>query len=271
MQYTAVMSGERERFLGELGRAVRDRRVDRGLTRKALSEKASVSVRFIAELEAGRGNISVARLHDVAVALATTAAALLAAEARAAEGRPGVIALLGLRGAGKSTIGKRLAKKLGVPFVELDARVEEAAGLSLGALFELHGEAFYRRLERDVLKKVLGEHDAAVVATGGSLVTDDETYALLRSHATTVWLQASPESHWERVVAQGDRRPMHNRENAKSELKALLKERAERYARAALSIDTDALGVEGAVRALIDDVTRHANPRAFGGVGVRPT
>jgi XRE family aerobic/anaerobic benzoate catabolism transcriptional regulator len=254
MQYNSCMSGERERFLGELGRAVRERRSDRGMTRNALSEKAGVSVRFIAELEAGRGNISVGRLHDVAVALGTTAAALLAAEARSAEARPGIVALLGLRGAGKSTIGKRLAKKLGIPFVELDARVEEAAGLSLGALFELHGEAFYRRLERDVLRTVIAEHDSAVIATGGSLVTDDETYALLRAHAITVWLQASPDSHWERVVAQGDRRPMHNRSNAKSELKALLKERTERYARAAVAIDTDALGVDGAVRTLVSRV-----------------
>ena len=251
-----TVNAERERFLGELGRAVRDRRNDRGLTRQALSEKADVSVRFIAELEAGRGNISVGRLHDVAVALGTTAAALLAAEARSAEARPGVIALLGLRGAGKSTIGKRLAKKLGVPFVELDARVEEAAGLSLGALFELHGEAFYRRLERDVLRRVLAENDAAVIATGGSIVTDDETYAVLRAHATTIWLQASPDSHWERVVAQGDRRPMANRANARTELRALLKERAERYARAALAVDTDALGVDGAVR----ELTRRLSP-----------
>lgn len=260
MQYSARMSAERDRLLGELGRAVRERRSARGLTRKAFSEKTGVSVRFIAELEAGRGNISVARLHDVAVALGTTAAALLAGEARAAESRPGIIALLGLRGAGKSTIGKRLAKKLGIPFVELDARVEEAAGLSLGALFELHGEAFYRRLERDVLRQVLAEHESAVLATGGSLVTDEETYALLRAHATTVWLQASPESHWERVVAQGDRRPMHNRDNAKSELKTLLRQRTERYARAAVAIDTDALGVDGAVRALVSRVVPESPP-----------
>jgi len=255
------VSAERERFLGELGRAVRDRRLDRGLTRNALSEKADVSVRFIAELEAGRGNISVGRLHDVAVALSTTAAALLASEVRSAGGKPGIVALLGLRGAGKSTIGKRLSKKLAVPFIELDARVEQAAGLSLGALFELHGEAFYRRLERDVLKQILVEHASAVIATGGSLVTDDETYALLRAKATTVWLQASPESHWERVVAQGDRRPMHDRQDAKDELKALLKQRTERYARAAISMDTDALGVDGVVRALVGDLKRSVTPK----------
>jgi XRE family aerobic/anaerobic benzoate catabolism transcriptional regulator len=238
---------ERSRLLQELGRAVRDRRLERGLTLKALSEAADVSVRFIAELEAGRGNISVARLHDVAVALGTSASALLAIEGRPA---PRVIALLGLRGAGKSTIGKRLAKRLGRPFVELDAKVEEAAGLGLGALFELHGEAHYRKLEREVLRALLAKDEQIVLATGGSIVTDEETYALLRARATTVWLQASPTSHWDRVVAQGDRRPMHDRKDAKNELAALLRARAERYARAELAIDTDALGLDGAVKEL---------------------
>ena len=244
----------RDEVLAELGRAVRAQRLALGLTLRELSDRAAVSTRFIAELEAGRGNISVARLHEIAVALSTSASELLAAEARRAKHGPGVVALMGLRGAGKSTIGKRLAKRLDVPFIELDALVEEAAGLSLGSLFELHGEAFYRKLERDVLRRVLAEHRAAVIATGGSLVTDDETFALLRAHATTVWLQASPESHWERVVAQGDRRPMANRANAKHELRALLKERAERYARAAIVVDTDSLGIDGAVKDLVKRV-----------------
>jgi XRE family aerobic/anaerobic benzoate catabolism transcriptional regulator len=238
----------REHLLEELGRAVRERRSARGLTLKDLSEKAGVSTRFLADLEAGRGNISVLRLHDVAVALGTTASELLDGETRHVRARP--VALLGLRGAGKSTIGKKLAKRLSLPFVELDARVEETAGLSLREIFELHGEAHYRRLEREVLRRVLEESKPAVLATGGSIVTDDDTFALLRSHATTVWLQASPDSHWERVVAQGDRRPMANRENAKSELAQLLEQRKSRYARADLSIDTDALGIEGVVRAI---------------------
>lgn len=241
---------ERQQLLEELGREVRAKRQGLGLTLKQLGERAGVSVRFLAELEAGRGNISVARLHDLAVALGTSASALLSGEAKRARKSPGVVALLGLRGAGKSTIGKRLAKKLDVPFVELDHRVEEMAGLSLGALFELHGEAHYRRLEREALRALFAAHDHAVVATGGSIVTDEETYALLREHATTVWLQATPESHWERVVAQGDRRPMQNRANAKNELRALLRERGERYARAEIVLDTDELGVDGAVREL---------------------
>ncbi len=241
--------GEREHLLDELGQAVRERRAGRGLTLRELSERAGVSTRFLADLEAGRGNISVLRLHDVAVALGTTASELLAAEARRARARP-VIALLGLRGAGKSTIGKRLAKRMSIPFVELDARVEESAGLSLREVFELHGEAHYRRLERDVLRRVLDENPACVIATGGSIVMDDETFALLRAQATTVWLQASPDSHWSRVVAQGDRRPMANRANAKAELAQLLEQRKPRYAKSDVSIDTDVVGVDGAVRAI---------------------
>lgn len=237
----------RDQLLEELGSAVRERRSDCGLTLAELSKKASVSTRFLAEVEAGRGNISVLRLHDVAVALGTTASALLDAEVqRARHERP--IALLGLRGAGKSTIGKRLAKRLHVPFIELDAMVEESAGLSLREIFELHGEARYREIERDVLQRVLDK--PCVIATGGSIVMDDDAFSFLRANATTVWLQASPDSHWDRVIAQGDRRPMHNRANAKAELAALLERRRPRYARADVTLDTDALGIDGTVRAL---------------------
>jgi XRE family aerobic/anaerobic benzoate catabolism transcriptional regulator len=246
---TAADSDGRVHLLEELGRAVRARRSEQGLTLRELSQKAEVSTRFLADLEAGRGNISVLRLHDVAVALGTTASALLDAEAQRAKAAPKIVALLGLRGAGKSTIGKRLARKLRVAFVELDARVEEVAGLTLREIFELHGEAHYRRLEREVLRRTLDE-GPSVIATGGSIVMDDETYALLRARATTVWLQASPQSHWQRVVDQGDRRPMANRANAKAELAALLEERRGRYAKADLAIDTDREGIEGAIRAI---------------------
>lgn len=251
----SARSGENdhESLLAGLGKAVRARRSELGLTLRELAEVGGVSGRFLAELEAGRGNISVARLHDVAVALGTTASALLSA-VEAATPVKTVIALLGLRGAGKSTIGARLAKKLEVPFFELDERVEAAAGMRLGELFELQGEASYRRLEREELARILAAHAApaagAVLATGGSIVNDEETWQLLRAHARTVWLQASPESHWSRVMEQGDRRPMADRADAQSELRAILSRRAERYARADVAIDTDALGVEGAVRTI---------------------
>lgn len=237
---------DRNKLLRDLGRAVRNARSDRGLTLRELSEQADVSIRFLADLEAGRGNVSVGRLHDIAVALGTTAAELLTRGSRR------VISLLGLRGAGKSTIGHRLAERLKVPFVELDREVEQAAGLPLSSLFELHGEAHYRRLEREALQRVLDRHDAAVVATGGSIVTDDETYALLRARTQTVWLAASPDSHWTRVVEQGDVRPMHNRANAKAELAQLLEQRRPRYEKADKIVDTDRLGVEGVVEVLAE-------------------
>ncbi len=235
--------------LSALGRAVRARRTERELTLHALSDRAGVSERFLVQLEAGQGNISVARLCDVAAALGTSASELL----RDAESprRPGVIALLGLRGAGKSTIGPELAQGLGVEFIELDQLVERAAGMSLGEVFELQGEAFYRKLERDTLKRVLGDGQDAVVATGGSIVSDPDTFELLRRSATTVWLKARPEDHMERVLAQGDERPVRNRGDAMAELRALLRQRAPLYAQAEHVVDTSLLGVEAAVKSLM--------------------
>jgi XRE family aerobic/anaerobic benzoate catabolism transcriptional regulator len=244
-----------EAILSSLGERVRAQRHALGLTIAEVAEASSLSVRFVADLEAGRGNISVARLHDVADALEIDVAALLGRSSIGAHGAPrprGVVALLGLRGAGKSTIGAKLAKRLRAPFVELDRVVEAAAGMSLGAVFELHGEPFYRRLEREALERTLHDHARAVVATGGSVVTDEETFALLRARATTVWLRASPESHWDRVVKQGDGRPMRDRRDAKSELRALLRQRESRYALADRTLDTDALGVDGVVSALAE-------------------
>ncbi|MCC6663705.1 MAG: helix-turn-helix domain-containing protein [Polyangiaceae bacterium] len=243
------MANARKDVLSALGRSVRARRRERGLTLTALSERAEVSPRFLAALEAGDGNISVARLCDVAHALDATAAELLAGvDAPDAQARP--VALLGLRGAGKSTIGPKLAARLGVPFVEIDQLVERAAGMSLGEVFELHGEAYFRRLEREVLAQVLSQSHRAVIATGGSIVHDGESFELLRKTATTVWLKARPEDHMSRVVAQGDERPMANRKDAMAELRTLFAARAALYVQAAHVIDTTALGVEGSVDAL---------------------
>jgi XRE family aerobic/anaerobic benzoate catabolism transcriptional regulator len=232
---------------------VRARRSARGLTLKALGARAEVSERFLVQLEGGSGNISVARLLDVANALGTTPAELLA-EAAHEEPPPfsGVLALLGLRGAGKSTIGERAAHKLGVPFVELDALVARDAGMTLSTIFELHGEAYYRRAERETLRKFLAETPRAILATGGSLVSASDTFTLLRDHAMTIWLKADAKDHWDRVVAQGDGRPMKDRPAAMTELKNLLKARKPLYSLADHVIDTSGLTLDDGVDRLVE-------------------
>ena len=186
-------------------------------------------------MEAGTGNISLRRLDELARAFTLSAAALLSEDDGDA---PRMIALLGLRGAGKTTIGKQLARRMRLPFVELDRRIEKAADMSLGELFSLYGEEYYRRLERDTLARVLAEQRPMVLATGGGIVASPETYAILKKSAVTVWLRASPEDHWNRVVSQGDRRPMADHPQAMADLRALLASREPLYARAAHTIQT---------------------------------
>ena len=236
-----------EDLLISLGRRARAQRLARGWTLRDVAERSGVSARFLVQLEAGRGNISVRRLAEVARALDTTPAALLTTGATST--RP-VIALLGLRGAGKTTIGRRLAKRRRVPFVELDRRVEEVADLSLSELFTLHGEDYYRRLERDVLQEVLKESRPMVLATGGGLVASADTFALLRRSAVTIWLRARPEDHWNRVVRQGDRRPMAEHPQAMADLRALLAAREPLYALADHTVDTSSADVPGIVDAI---------------------
>jgi XRE family transcriptional regulator, aerobic/anaerobic benzoate catabolism transcriptional regulator len=235
-------------LLATLGRRIRALRAARGFTLKELAERAELSARFLVQLESGTANVSVRKLAALARALGTTPSELLSGPGGEAD-LP-VIALLGLRGAGKSTIGRRLARRLRVPFVELDRRVEEAAGLSLDEIFALHGQDYYRRLERDALELLLADDRRAVVATGGGIVTSGDTYALLRRRALTVWLRADAEDHWNRVVQQGDRRPMADNPEAMAELRRLLAERQPLYAEAAHVIDTSRLGVDDAVAAI---------------------
>ncbi|MFT3835979.1 MAG: shikimate kinase [Myxococcaceae bacterium] len=215
-------------LLSEVGIRVRERRKERGLTLKQLAKDAGLSERFVSELEAGRANISVMNLAEVADALELPLVRLL--EETAA--RPMVVSLLGLRGAGKSTIGKQLAEKLSVPFFELDRLVEAEAGMALPEIFAIHGESYFRAAELNALRHFLDSHPRAVLATGGGLVESPQALSLLKSRSRTVWLKASPDEHWSRVVEQGDLRPMRDRPQAFAELKRRLKEREPVYAQA---------------------------------------
>jgi XRE family aerobic/anaerobic benzoate catabolism transcriptional regulator len=232
-------------LLETLGHRTRELRQEQRLTLRDLAERSGLSLRFLMDVEAGRGNISVRRLGELAIALQTTASALLAGPDGSALPRP--IALLGLRGAGKTTIGRRLARRMRLPFVELDRRIELRAGLVLGEIFSLHGEDFYRRLERETLTELLASPGPMVIAVGGGLVTSPDTYAQLRRQATTVWLKARPDDYWSRVMKQGDRRPMDEHPQAREALRDLISRREPLYAQAEFTVDTAGLTVTKAV------------------------
>jgi len=262
-----VTNGE-DAYLARLGERVRAWRREQGVTRKALSLACGVSERYLAQLEAGQGNISVLLLRRVAqamrvlvedlaredgeipdeLALLTRFAAALPHEKIAAahrlllaqfgSSRKRRVALHGLRGAGKSALGARLAESLGVPFVELDREIEREAGTDLGEVFSMYGQDAYRRFERRALERVLRQHDRAVIATGGSLVTDQDNYDLLLERCYCVWLRASPEEHMSRVISQGDMRPFKGRSAALDEIRRLLADRDRLYARADAVLDT---------------------------------
>jgi XRE family transcriptional regulator, aerobic/anaerobic benzoate catabolism transcriptional regulator len=227
----------RVNLLVQVGRRVRTLRDQRGWTRRELGERCGLSERFLAQIESGKGNPSLRSVAEIAAAFSLSPASLLSSAS-------GFVALLGLRGAGKSTVGPALAERLARPFIELDDRIEDLAGLALSEIWELHGEATYRELERDALERVLAKAPRAVIATGGGIVTDAATFELLRERTTTVWLKASPELHWQRVLEQGDRRPMANDPRAMKRLRRLLSERGPLYQRAQHAIDTSELSVE---------------------------
>lgn len=238
-------------LLALLGERVREERKRQGRTVRALAEASGVSERFLVSLEGGNANVSVARLSEIARALGTSAAALLSVDparrappARiAGEGPAGIVALTGLRGAGKSSVGRQAAAALTLPFIELDQRIAERAGMGPGEIFDLHGAAYYRRLEREELERVLAEERGALVATAGSLVTESATYERLLGATTVVWLRASAEDHFARVLAQGDERPMAERANAMRELRSILRARRALYERAHHVVDTSKLGL----------------------------
>lgn len=221
-------------YLSQLGSRVREWRGSHGMTRRALAEASGISERYLAQLEGGAGNISILLLRKVARAMAVPVESLV--REGVAEARP--IALLGLRGAGKSTLGARLAEALDVPFVELDREVEKEAGAALGEVFSMYGQDAFRRFERRALEKVLSRNERAVIAAGGGLVTDPGTYELLLERCRCVWLKAAPEEHMARVIAQGDMRPFKGRSAALEEIRKLLADRNRLYGRAELVLDT---------------------------------
>jgi XRE family aerobic/anaerobic benzoate catabolism transcriptional regulator len=187
-------------------------------------------------------------LAEIATALETSPASLLASGTE-------VIALLGPRGAGKSSIGRALAERLARPLIELDARIEGLAGMTVAQIWDLHGEATYRELERAALERLLAAAPRAIVATGGGIVTDPATFELLRERTVTIWLRAPADVHWERVVAQGDQRPMGSDPRAMELLRRLMHEREPLYRRAHHVVDTHDASIEQVVdriEALLD-------------------
>ena len=271
-------------YLALLGERIRAARARRGMTRKILARDSGVSERYLAQLEGGQGNISIILLRQVAHAMGLPLADLVRdgpeqpveftllmqslarlevpalAEARkllmekfgaaVERERRHRIALIGLRGAGKSTLGARLAADLDVPFIELDREIERISGMSLAALFDLYGQAAYRRYERRALESVIESQERAVIATGGSLVSEPGTFDLLLSACFTVWLTARPEEHMSRVMAQGDFRPMTDNEAAMEDLRRILDNRSALYAKADTVIDTSRKTADAALRAL---------------------
>ena len=227
---------EDEAFLALLGERVRAWRESRRTTRKALALSSGMSERYLAQLESGQGNMSILLLRQLAHAMQVPVEELV--REMPAVSRRERIALVGLRGAGKSSLGAKLAAELSVPFIELDREVEREAGAALSELFGMYGQEGYRRFERRALERVLAENERCVIATGGSLVTAPETYARLLAACKTIWLKADPEEHMSRVIAQGDMRPIRGHAAAMDDLKQLLIERTHLYAQADASVDT---------------------------------
>ena len=236
-----------ESKLRAFGGRLRAAREAAGYSVTELAKVASLSRRYLTEAEAGRANPSLLKLASLAEALGVDVAALVGTGQRMTER----VALVGLRGAGKTTLGKRLALELEVPFVELDERVEELAGLSLSEVFDLHGVKRFRELEAEALENVLREEgERIVLATSGSIIDAPQTWARLRATCRTVWLRAEPEEHMRRVMEQGDRRPMRDRPRAMEELRQLLEERQARYEECDRVVETDGQGSDRLVAEL---------------------
>ncbi len=262
----------------QVGDRVRAARKTCAMSRRALSERSGVSLRYLAQLEAGEGNISIGLLLRVTEALGVSMEALIATtvltpEARrmgqsyaAADiatqaqvrdllaettARAGRVCLIGLRGAGKSTLGAGTAAVLNVPFVELNRAIEHAGGMPIAEIMALYGAEGYRQLESDALDRIVADHDRAIIAVAGGIVSDAATYQSLLKRFHTVWLKAAPEEHMARVRAQGDTRPMDGNPQAMAQLRLILTSREAEYSRADAVLDTSGVSVDTSTRALL--------------------
>ncbi|HYB55249.1 MAG TPA: helix-turn-helix transcriptional regulator [Alphaproteobacteria bacterium] len=284
-RHNAVALDGSEAYLRQIGERVRNARARRGMTRKILARDSGVSERYLAQLESGQGNVSILLLRQIARAMGlpladltregpdravefTLARQLLERlspeELAQAHGllrthfgqamggeRGSRLALIGLRGAGKTTLGRRLAERLGAPFLDMGAEIERDSGMSLSEIFSLSGQAAYRRLERRALERVLQSHERAVIETGGSIVSEPGTYELLLRACYTLWIKAAPEEHMSRVIAQGDYRPMAGNAEAMADLRSILAERDPLYAKADAVVDTTGQSEEESLSELL--------------------
>ncbi len=274
-----------DHFIATVGERVRKARQRKGISRRILSELSGVSQRYLAQLEAGSGNISIALLFKVAHALdhriewlvsdedpwasETAQMADLYRSATAEQrqrviqilnpGRPAQmrrqrICLIGLRGAGKSTLGRLVGNALSIPFVELNRDIEEQSGMPVEEVMALYGQEGYRRLERQAVERIIATSDALVLAVAGGIVSEPETFALLLRNFHTIWLKASPEEHMQRVRAQGDERPMAGNPKAMEDLKSILTSREALYARAEATVNTSDQTLEESTQAILKEI-----------------
>src|SRR6202167_1881537 len=288
-------------FLELLGQRVRTTRALRGMSRKVLAKVSGISERYIAQLESGKGNVSIVLLRRVSNAMGAHLEDLIPSTEPAPDwpvirdlvrkATPGQIAhakdvlsghgngtsvprpmsfagiaLIGLRGAGKSTLGKMLAKKIGWSFVELNKEIEAQNGLSVAEIIALYGQEGFRRMEQAALGQLLARKELMVLATGGGIVSEPLTFDLILSSFYTIWLKDEPEEHMARVRGQGDLRPMADDRSAMAELRTILLSREPLYARASAVVDTAGLSVDTAAARLIDAVAPvlHKDAQAFG-------
>ena len=286
-------------FLEQLGQRVRTMRALRGMSRKVLARVSGISERYIAQLESGKGNVSIVLLRRVSNAMGAhledlippgepspdwavirdllrkaspgqiaQAKEILAGQNPLVQRRLSFagIALIGLRGAGKSTLGKMLAKKIGWNFVELNKEIEAQNGLSVAEIIALYGQEGFRRMEQAALGQLLARKELTVLATGGGIVSEPLTFDLILSSFYTIWLKAEPEEHMARVRSQGDLRPMADDRSAMAELRTILKSREPLYARASAVVDTAGLAVDAAAARLIEAVAPvlHDDAQVFG-------